>query len=70
MERKSMTDTALPEPTPECNNHPGPSASIELSVYEWHTLLDELQHSMRIMNRDNSNAKFLWEKIANKLNSE
>lgn len=52
----------------EGHTHPGPSANIELSVYEWHILLDELQRSMRVVNRDTSNAKFLWEKIANRLN--
>lgn len=52
----------------EGHNHPSPKFSVELSVYEWHILLEELQHNMSVVNRDTSSAKFLWGKISNKLN--
>ncbi len=42
--------------------------SISLTAYEWHILLDELHHSMSVVNRDTSNAENLWDIIANKLN--
>ncbi len=45
------------------------TASIELTVYEWHTLLSELEYAQRFVNRDGSNAKSLWHKIVNKLNN-
>jgi len=43
---------------------------VELSVYEWHLLLDELKHLLCIVNRDNTNANYLWDKIAKQLNDE
>lgn len=52
------------------HNHPDPQFSVELSVYEWHILLNELQHNMSVINRDTTDAKFLWEKIATKLNGK
>lgn len=54
----------------EGHNHTPQTAKVELTVYEWHILLEELQHNMSVVNRDTSSAKFLWEKIANKLNGE
>lgn len=52
----------------EGHNHTPPTAKVELTVYEWHILLEELQHNMSVVNRDTSSAKFLWGKISNKLN--
>ena len=43
---------------------------VELSVYEWHLLLDELQHLLSIANRDGTNANCLWNKIVKQLNDE
>ena len=45
-----------------------PNQSVNLSIYEWHTLLNELQYNMRFVNRDSSVAVSLFEKIATQLN--
>lgn len=64
-----MSDLMEPEAAAvEGHNHPPPTAKVELTVYEWHVLLEELQHNMRVVNRDTTNAKFLWGKISGKLN--
>lgn len=41
--------------------------TVELSVYDWHVLLDELLHSQRFVNRDTENASRLYEEIAKQL---
>ncbi len=41
--------------------------SIKLSNYDWHILLDELEQTMRIYNKDNSNAEILYCNIASQL---
>ncbi len=46
---------------------PAKLTSIELSNYAWHSLLSELEDSLRICNRDNTNVEILYENIASQL---
>jgi hypothetical protein len=41
---------------------------ILLSAYQWHQLLRELEHSMRIVNRDQDILYGLYENISSQLN--
>lgn len=40
---------------------------VSLSAYEWHQLLGELEHGMRIVNRDTDVLIGLYEKIGSQL---
>jgi hypothetical protein len=40
---------------------------VSLSAYEWHQLLGELEHGMRIVNRDTDVLISLYEKIGSQL---
>ena len=44
--------------------------SLELTAYECHLLLKELEHALCICNRDGAQAKYLWEKISTQLNDK
>jgi hypothetical protein len=46
------------------------TASIKLSIYEWHTLLNELEYLQRICNRDISVPIYLLEQISTQLNGK
>lgn len=41
--------------------------AVSLTVYDWHTLLSILEHAMRFINRDTSQATQLYEAIATQL---
>lgn len=49
-------------------HEPVPQIPVSLTAYEWHLILQELQHSISVINRDTTNAKAMWDKLANKLN--
>jgi len=42
---------------------------VYLSIFEWHVLLGELEHSMRFVNRDTNNPTALYNKISTQLNN-
>ena len=44
--------------------------NIELTTLEFSMLLEELYHNLRICNRDNRNAKVLYEKLASEFYGE
>lgn len=44
--------------------------SIELTSYEWHSLLNELMYKLRFKNENVDAAKFLYEKIASQLHNK
>jgi len=43
------------------------TATVEMSIYEWHMLLREIEFLLQIGNRDDTHAKALYEKIAGQL---
>ena len=43
---------------------------IVLTAWEVHVLLGELEHQLRVANRDNTNTKIIYEKIAYQLNKQ
>jgi len=42
---------------------------VRLSIYEWHILLNEMEHSLRFVNRDAHNLNALYIKITAQLNN-
>lgn len=44
--------------------------SLELTAFDCHLLLKELEHALCFVNRDTSNANYLWEKISTQLNDK
>jgi hypothetical protein len=44
-----------------------PTFKVELTVYEWHKLLKELEFLRNICNRDQDDVIDLWEKISTQL---
>jgi len=44
-----------------------PLQAVQLSVFEWHILLQELEHNLNIINRDRRNTSILYDKIASQL---
>lgn len=49
---------------------PPSTKSVTLTVYEWHALLRELEYLFAICNRDQHNAKALYNLIATELHGE
>ena len=44
--------------------------AVQLTPYEWHETMRELEHLLRIANRDNSTVKRLYTKIATQLHGD
>ena len=44
-----------------------PTKSVELTVYEWHLLLNDMEDHLRIVNRNRNTTKGLYERIASQL---
>jgi len=42
-------------------------ASVTLSTYDWHLLLNDIEDHLRIVNRDRTTTRELYEKIASQL---
>ena len=41
---------------------------IKLTAYEWSVVLKELEHNLRVVNRDTSQCEFIWNKITEQMN--
>jgi hypothetical protein len=44
--------------------------NVQLTAFDWHLLLQELEHSMGVVNRERTHIYQLWEKIASQLSGK
>ena len=44
-----------------------PLFTVTLTAYDWHVLMNELEHSLRVVNRDSRNLVKIYEAVAAQL---